>query len=578
MKKKFTLFKIIRFRPKKDLTSMKVTFVLAGFASTVWFVLRVASKPQRATYPCMRAAAPIMSSFIIWALSVLGMMLGYRKAKLKFAESKYLYSGLFGLAFLLSAVLLINHNAGSIYARLFMAPPEALAPVGTGKGIFPGRVTWVHNINAAKWTGTGNYWDASVNPQDEYDKSFTAGIESLSGGTGDSLSWDLIFRWFNETHGRSGTGYQAGDTIAIKINQNNTAEPGGGIAGSNANPQSCVACVRSLVNAGVPQGDIWIGDPSRAVTDNIFDAIHSAYPDVKVVDYFGNDGRVTTSTVPDVFPNNDVVKGESKCFYDARYIINMPLLKGHVGQAITFGSKNFYGINGIKPNWQDNNKHPNKNALTNYMTNANFGGKTILWVMDAMYPNRDLEGLPSTKWDDAPFFGKPAASFFMSLDGVAEESVSLDFFYQHYADEINANGGLGNAEGYLHSAAAAATGVHEHWNNGTDRKYSRNLNPEANGIELAYVCIASTSGFNRLSAKHGHPNLFPNPTHNKLMVEMKGSNYTGLVIYSLTGSKLLSRPLSGTEKVEIDLSKIKAGNYIITFEGAELYSEKLTIE
>jgi hypothetical protein len=471
----------------------KIAFILAGILSTIWFLVRVIPKPQRANYPCMQAAAPIMSSFIIWSLSVLGMMATYRKAKMSFINSRFMYSGLFGLSFLFFLFIFIENNTWKISAILPATQMESNVVLGNAKGIFPGRVAWVHNPNAAKWTGTGNYWAASVNPQGEYDKMFTQGIQSLSGEIGDSASWNKIFIWFNNTHGRTDKGYQVGDKIAIKINQNSSAssaaDPGNV---SNANPQSCVACVRSLVNAGIPQADIWIGDPSRAVTDNIFNAIHSVYPDVNVVDYFGNNGRVTTTTVANVFPNNDVATGQSACFYNARYIINMPLLKGHVGQAITFGSKNFYGINGIKPNWQDNGgKHPGTSALTNYMTNANFGGKTVLWVMDATYPNENLDGTPAKSWSDAPFNGKPAASFFMSLDGVAEESVSLDFFNLHWASEISANGGLAAAEAYLINAANANAGVHEHWNNSTDKKYSRNLDSTANGIELVYIGLGN---------------------------------------------------------------------------------------
>jgi len=52
-------------------------------------------------------------------------------------------------------------------------------------------------------------------------------------------------------------------------------------------------------------------------------------------------------------------------------------MKGHTG-TITFGAKNFYGTNGIKPNWQDNgNRHPAENALTNYMTNAHSRGRSF---------------------------------------------------------------------------------------------------------------------------------------------------------------------------------------------------------
>jgi hypothetical protein len=473
----------------RKLSSPKAAFIFAGVSSTIWFLSRVIPKPSRAAYPCMRAAAPIMSSFIIWGLSLLGVAAFYRKTKVSIARSRYLYAGLFAVALFVSAATFVAQNANSIYANLVADAPVSLSPIGVAKGIFPGRVAWVYNPDAATWKGEGFYWDAAVNPQAEYDKSFTEGIKSLSGGKDDATSWNLIFKWFNNSHERPGTGYQAGDKIAIKINMNNADSPAIHAKNrSNANPQACVAVVRSLVNAGVPQKEIWIGDPSRAVTDNVFNAIHSAYPDVNVVDYFGNDGRVTTTTVPDVFPNEDVVTGQSKCFYDARYIVNMPLLKGHVGQGITFGSKNFYGINGIKPVWSDNgNRHPLVSALANYMTNPKFAGKTILWAMDATYPNRDLDGTPQASWAEAPFNGRPASSFIMSLDGVAEESVSLDFFFQHYADEVNQFKGFGYASGYMVTAAKAGLGVQEHWNNDVDRKYSKNLDPKANGIELVYV-------------------------------------------------------------------------------------------
>ena len=487
------LFNRIQYLFSEKVVQKTIAFFV-GLGTLIWFLIRVIPKPQRATYPCMQASAPIMSSFIIWMLSAVGMLKTWRKAKMNFASSKYLYAFLFAMACISFSIIFLVRNSSEIYA-MFESPVIVNAPIGIAKGIFPGRVAWVYNPNAAKWDGIGNYWVAGVNPQAEYNKSFTAGINSLSGGSNDSESWDKIFKWFNLNHNRQGSGYQTGDKIAVKINQNNSATSAANCGNvSNANPQSCFACVQSLVNAGVPQGDIWIGDPSRAVTDNIFNAIHTAFPNVHVVDYFGNNGRVTTTNIANVFPNNDVYPNESACFYNARYIINMPLLKGHEGQGITFGSKNFYGINGLKPVWSDNGgKHPGSSALTNYMTNANFGGKTILWVMDAMYPNRNLDGTPQSKWMEAPFNGRPASSFIMSLDGVAEESVSLDFFYQHYADEINANGGLSNAEAYLHNAATANAGVHEHWNNNSNRQYSKNINPNVvNGIELVNVFLIST--------------------------------------------------------------------------------------
>ncbi|MDP4238840.1 MAG: DUF362 domain-containing protein [Bacteroidota bacterium] len=473
----------------------KVPFIVAGIVSTGWFLIRVIPKPQRAAYPCMRAAAPVMSSFILWCLSVAGMLTTWRKAKASFLRSRYVYGGLFGLTFVLFGIIFLIQNSHKLSAMMVNSAVTPNAPIGTAKGIFPGRVVWVYNPEAAKWNGTGFYWAVGSNPQDQYNKSFTAGLNTLTGGNSDAESWNNLFKWFNATHNRIGKGYQTGDKIAIKINMNNSdasSANAGNVA--NANPQSCVACVQSLVNAGIPQAEIWIGDPSRAVTDNVYTALRTAFPDIHVVDYFGNNGRETTTTILNVFPNNDVYPNQSACFYNARYIVNMPLLKGHEGQAITFGSKNFYGINGLKPVWYNNDgKHPGLSALTNYMTNSNFGGKTILWVMDAMYPTRDVGGTPDKKWIEAPFNGRPASSFIMSLDGVAEESVSLDFFNQHYPDVITNNGGMSNAEGYMIAAAQANVGVHEHWNNNVDRKYSKNLRPQiVNGIELVDITVVNT--------------------------------------------------------------------------------------
>jgi hypothetical protein len=562
----------------------KTAFVITGFVSSIWFLARVIAKPSRVAYPCMQAAAPIMSSFIIWCLSLLGMGLFYKKTKANFVQSKYIVSGLFALAFLIATITFIAKNSATIYANYFAPKNEEAAPIGVGKGIFPGRVVWAHNPDAALWKGSGAWYSMSLNPQSEYDSCFTAGIKSLSGGSDDATSWNKIFTWFNDSHGRAATGYQAGDKIAIKINMNNTADPNAAPSGIDANPQSCVACLRSLINAGIPQEDIWIGDPSRAVTDNVFNAIHSVYPNVNVVDYHGNNGRVKTTTVVNVFPNSDVVTGQSKCFYDARYIVNMPLLKGHGGQGITFGSKNFYGINGISNNWEKNGgRHPSHSALTNYMTNTNFGGKTILWVMDAMYPSRDLFGQPSSGWSGAPFNGKAAASFFMSLDGIAEESVSLDFFNQYYASEINENGGIGNAEKYMINAANAGAGVHEHWNNKTERKYSRNLNPSTNGIELIYITKpwsgngpTSSNILKKENSGKGFK-IFPNPAKDVLNVELNNSDITKIEIHTAAGLKVHSQFVSGNHIVKVDLACFKNGMYFITVFGDQILTEKFKI-
>jgi hypothetical protein len=90
------------------------------------------------------------------------------------------------------------------------------------------------------------------------------------------------------------------------------------------------------------------------------------------------------------------------------------------------------------------------------------------------------------------------SSLFLSQDPVAIDSVGLDFI----RNEPRARECRGKPENYLHEAAlaekapsgtlydpsqegkpAASLGVHEHWNNATDKQYSRNLG-KREGIEL----------------------------------------------------------------------------------------------
>lgn len=62
----------------------KLMFIILGVTSTAWFLIRVIPKPQRATYPCMKAAAPLMSTFVIYLLFILGVNGGIRESKRPF--------------------------------------------------------------------------------------------------------------------------------------------------------------------------------------------------------------------------------------------------------------------------------------------------------------------------------------------------------------------------------------------------------------------------------------------------------------------------------------------------------------
>jgi hypothetical protein len=142
------------------------------------------------------------------------------------------------------------------------------------------------------------------------------------------------------------------------------------------------------------------------------------------------------------------------------------------------------------------------NTIVDLMGHRHLGEKTLLFLLDGLYVAVDQSTAlnPQYKFKNPPFNGSWPCSIFSSQDGVALESVALDFMRSEAATFINVDG---NVDNYLHEASKAdnppsgtvycpdgagtrltSLGVHEHWNNATDRKYSRNLSTGGTGIEL----------------------------------------------------------------------------------------------
>ena len=83
----------------------KLVFVVMGIISTIWFLIRVIPKPSRAAYPCMRVAAPMMSGFVGYLLTLGGVVVFFRKARRKFLRARYIAAGsLFIASLILLAV------------------------------------------------------------------------------------------------------------------------------------------------------------------------------------------------------------------------------------------------------------------------------------------------------------------------------------------------------------------------------------------------------------------------------------------------------------------------------------------
>jgi hypothetical protein len=501
-------------------TFARIIFIFAGITSTIWFLIRVIPKPQRATYPCMRVAAPMMSGFVIWLLSVTGSVAAFRKAKISFARSKYLIGVLF-MALALGGLLFVasrdTGNASSATNAEWKIIPNQ--PVGTGIGIFPGRVAWVYDPAVASWDGkTGNWWDENVLSQKESDRMIKESVISLTGEKNEKKAWSALFRYFNNKHGKKNTGYKAGEKIAVKINTNNTYSHKDSPE-LNASPQMVLSLLKSLVNeAGIPQEKITVFDASRFITDNIFNKCHAAFPGVIFVDNEGGEGRVKSTYVDNAIPysadNGKLATGLASCAVEADYLINMALLKGHVGQGVTLCAKNFYGVTSIDRNWRKNfhnNFNPDRQGNPQYLTFVDFmahkdmGAKTMLFLIDGSYGSKLVNGIPDPKWKMAPFSGNWACSLLASQDPVAIDAVGLDFLSSEFPDAPD----MAFSDQYLIEAALAdnppsktkydpqrnnakiaSLGVMEHWNNPSEKKYNRNLGKET-GIELVQKTLAS---------------------------------------------------------------------------------------
>jgi gluconolactonase len=144
------------------------------------------------------------------------------------------------------------------------------------------------------------------------------------------------------------------------------------------------------------------------------------------------------------------------------------------------------------------------------MGHAHIGRKTVLYLIDSLYCGVHPTDMPKgpRKWQSPPFNGDWTSSLLASQDPVAIDSVGFDFLYAEY-DRARESG----VDDYLHEAARAdnppsgtfydpdhadnvkklpSLGVHEHWNNPQEKKYSRNLG-SGTGIELVAVTPAKAA-------------------------------------------------------------------------------------
>ena len=509
--------------------------ILIGLASTIWFLMRVIPKPSRAAYPCMRTAAPFMSAFIIYLLSLGTTVFSFKKFKQNFAKAKYLSGSVFLLVAILSFCLYLFQDSKNSIAGPFIGldksfPVLSNEPVGEAKGLFPGRVVWVYDQDATNENydpaSAGNDWWFSNNnvDQDVVGLMLSTAIVQYAGKDVISEAWEAIFKSYNSSHGRGETGYTAGEKIAIKINLTNHSRSSP--ERMDATPQLLNALLHELTaNAGVQESDITLGDPYRDFRAEYADLVMSEFPDVNYVDGKGGNGVMQTMPSEDevlAFSDKKIKSTLPQHYLDATYLINIPCLKTHGGGGLTLIAKNHFGSfleKGSDPasqyagaihysmpsNVAGQKKYRN---LVDFMGHEATGGKEFLYIIDGIWGGEDWKGWIK-KFKSEPFNNDYPNSILIGQDPVALESVCFDILFEEYLrDETKASYPINlknEIADYLLQCASAdywpedisydpegdgsvleSLGVFEHWNNPTDKQYSRNLGT-GDGIELIYT-------------------------------------------------------------------------------------------
>lgn len=609
-----------RTKGKNKRIKSLLLFPVIGFLSLLWVIIRVAPKPSRLRYPCMKVAVPTATTFLAYIAAIFTSLFSFRKAREKLRRSKYALGILFLLIGVGGGTFLILHT--NQYARAKEIPVyktrelEANQPMGEAKGINPGRVVWVHDPDATNEDCVpdsidpgppriGHGWFLNENnDQAVIDAMLDTAVKAISGKSTVADAWDAFFKYNNNQRGKGEVGYQNGEIIFIKVNRTSSYWIGDDFEPINygvseTSPHVILALLKHLVNeVGVAEEDIYIGDPMKHIYNHDYDLWHGEFPDIHYLDYdrayggreiaekgsdsviyYSDRGEILRADVWEWPPTGDPIYEDN--FYtileDCDYLINVPTLKGHRRAGVTMFAKNHFGSH-----TRENASHlhaglvnPDEN-VSNGIERPGYGEyrvlvdlmgykllreKNLVFIMDALWSAGHELDIP-TKWKIEPFNNDWSSSIFVSLDNVAIESVGFDFLRSEYTEERHSNLTYVQMEGvddYLEQAASSdnwpsgieydpeddgtsipSLGVHEHWNNATDREYTRNLGT-GDGIELVSI-IPEGSGISEDIETLAKPTLHqnsPNPfrisTSIKYNIPEKAN--VVLTVYNVMGQK-----------------------------------------
>jgi hypothetical protein len=482
---------------------------LIGLMALGWIICRVATKPSRITYPCVRAAMPLASGLVGYVVFFSASVAIWAKVKKQRTVPALVFTAFLACAGLLISYTLAQEPASAVELQLptiHLAPNE---PIGTAVGIHPGRVVWVHRPDATrdscKPASIGHEWFRAENwSQPVVDSMVSTAIRRLTGTATDAAAWQAIFRFHNTGRGKGAVGYAPGETVFIKTNATSSwggqfrtsdlsySTSAGYYAVSETSPAVVLSMLRQLVNvAGVAQSNIYVGDPMKHIYKHCYDLWHPEFPNVHYLDHDGytNLGRekalISTTALIKYSDRGSVLKAGGTTgaavtvdslyaiFAQAEYLINIPMLKGHRRAGVTMFAKNHFGSHIRGGAWQLHGglvapmEYPNTPFRMDYgmyrvqvdlMGHQLLGKKNLLYLMDALWATDHELDIP-LKWSMAPFNNDWMSSVFASLDPVAIESVGYDFLRAEFTAARGAGTfvQMNGVDDYLHQAADSTT-------------------------------------------------------------------------------------------------------------------------
>ena len=463
--------------------SPKLVLLILGVASTVWFLIRVIPKPTRATYPCMKVAAPFMSGLISYLLAVGGLTVLSRKLKRKIVNVRVGATVMLMTGVVFAMAVIPSGTTDPVFQveEKESGPGDGPnQPIGNAQGIFPGRVVWVWNPDATNENFEHNsladynfFWQGKNNNPEVIAKMFSDGILKLTGEKKLNKSWDAIFKNFNQKKLGEKKGYTKGETVFIKINQGqanwvvsrgdweNGMDQGFKLShlnpdGDNRDPRSMtptetgpyvvLELLRELVNeAGVNQEDIYLGDPMNPIYYHNYTVWSKEFPNVKYIDrttdQFGRT-KIEYTEEPLIYYSDK--KSTEKLYNfsrDADYMILLPVLKPHGAAGVSLTAKLNFGnignrgaghlhyshVANRREGTPTNTGYGKYRVFVDLMGSKYLGQNTLIWIVEGLFGGGSSEIMGPVKYFMPPFNNDWSNSIFMSLDPVAIESVGYDF-------------------------------------------------------------------------------------------------------------------------------------------------------